>query len=342
MSISVRRVNLNSERDVLIPIFRQYLDLGYDSKRFEWLYRDNPYGEASAWVATDSSNGSIVGVAAAFPRRLYLSGKERLGYVLGDFCTREEYRTLGPSLLLQKACIQAAELEPFEFFYDFPSQSMMAVYKRMGIPHICSFVRWAKPVSFESKLSSSAKPAFWARGLGRASKKVLAVRGWKGPAGYCQIKKQNYFDGTFSDLLLRLKAQPGIQTACTPEYLNWRYVSSAAKKHGILAARRGGRVDGFLVYTEDPADATIVDLKTDDTNIVANLLAAAVDELRTAGAQTVSLCAVDGHPWNRTFHRAGFRPRESAPLVVRCKRGVGISETDFSRLWFAMRGERDA
>ena len=342
MSITVRRANLDSERDQLLSMFRQYLSPDYGSDRFDTLYRQNPNGGADAWVATEGSTGAIIGAGAAFPRKLYFSGRERLGCVLGDFCMHAEYRSLGPSLLLQKACISTVQQPPFEFFYDFPSQAMMAVYARLGIGAAFSFVRWAKPVFVQSKVAARGPKAL-AGSLERMSKKVLAVRGWKGPHQYCEIKEQTRFDSKLDEFLLQLGRLSGIQTACSLEYLNWRYFSKFEKKHRLLVAWRGAKVVGLVVYVDDPSDATIVDAKvTADENALANLLAAAVDKLRMRGAQTVSLFAVEGHPWSQLFQSCGFKPRETAPLIVHCNPHSGIQDADFSDCWFAMRGERDS
>jgi len=342
MRIFVRRADLESDCEALIKLFGQYLTPQFDSSRFEWLYRECPHGMAKAWVACDETTGAIVGAGAAFPRKFYVDGEEKVGLVLGDFCMHERFRSLGPSLQLQRACTMAANEPPYVFFCDFPSHSMMAVYKRMGFLQSQSLIRWARPVCLKSRIESLTGSRLLARGLGPVANKLLSLRGWKGGSG-CEVKQHSQsFGEEFTDFHHRLRLEPGVQTACTAEYLNWRYLRPRAM-HEILAARQGDTLVGYVVHTRDPKDATVVDLKTSGgPEVVANLLARAVDRLRALGAQTVSLCAADTHPWSATFERAGFRPRERTPIIVCSRPRSGISEANFSRGWLAMRGDRDS
>jgi len=82
-------------------------------------------------------------------------GKEKRGWVLGDFCFGERFRSLGPALQLQRACLESLAQEPNAFTYDFPSQSMMAIYKRIGIAQSGSLVRWPSLLKRKAKLKRS-------------------------------------------------------------------------------------------------------------------------------------------------------------------------------------------
>src|SRR5579872_1378480 len=133
MPTRIRPASLESDRTALIEVLGRNLMTRSDQQRFRWLYCDGPHGPAHAWVAVDEESGEIVGAAGAFPRKLYFGAREGLGFVLGDFCMNEKYRSLGPSIQLQKACINGIGESPFDFFYDFPSPGMIAVYGRLGI-----------------------------------------------------------------------------------------------------------------------------------------------------------------------------------------------------------------
>ena len=344
MSLQIRRANLDSDRLALIELIRSHLTLRSDVTRFKWLYCDGPFGEAQAWVAQDEATGEIAGAAAAFPRRMYFDGEEKMGLVLGDFCMGERYRSLGPSLQLQSACLRAINQGPFEFFYDFPSASMMAVYKRLAVPQAGTFVRRAKPLRVEEKIESVIRAKSLARAIGVVANLALARRGWEGSKDACEIEPHPGPCGDeFTVLDSQLRSQPGIKTARTAQYLNWRYLTHPDSMHDILAARREGALIGYTVCTRNPADAVIVDLcSVDEPNVIARLLGAAVEKFRLCGAATVSLSTGDSHPWQSVFEKAGFRRREISPLVA-CGRANGsVSGIYFQRNWHVMRGERDS
>ena len=314
-----------------------------DLQRFRWLYCDGPHGAAHAWVAIDDATGEIVGAAGAFPRKLYFGGSEGMGFVLGDFCMNEKYRSLGPSIQLQRACINAAGESPFDFFYDFPSPGMTAVYGRLGIRPSLQLIRWAKPVRAEKKLEPFVRSKCIARGLGAVADLALAKRGWKGNKGACDIALQEGpCEEEFTVLDHQVQTGAGVRTARTATYLNWRYQLHVGSRHRLLTARKAGKLIGYAVYAADEADSSIVDLSSiGDPAVIARLLDASVEHLRGLGAVTVSLHAGNTHPLSGLFERAGFRRRESVPVVVHARKGAAVSDISFQQEWFLMRGERD-
>ncbi len=344
MPVRLRPLDLSSDRIEVISTLRRLLHPDFDDRRFDWLYLDSPFGTARAWVACDAEKGAIVGCAAAFPRKVCFDGDERVGLVLGDFCLDPEYRSLGPALQLQRACLDAASQPPYTFCYDFPSQSMMAVYKRLGVPQCGSLVRWAKPLRSKAKLQPVIGSNPIARGVISVADMALSLRGWKGSSRACDIAlHESAFGEEFNELDSKLRSQRGVRTLRTAEFLNWRYRSYPIKKHEAITARRAGILIGYLVFTKDEEDTSIVDLASvEEPPVIARLLGAAVERLLHHGAATVSMNAGDKHPWNAIFHRAGFRPREESPVVVCMSPGGKQTSADFQQNWYLMRGERDS
>jgi len=343
MSVRIRTAALESDRANLIDFFRRHLTPQWTEDRFDALYLRCPYGPASAWVAQDNSTGALIGAAAAFPRKLYFDGIERVGFVLGDFCLEEKYRSLGPALILQRACLEAVT-PPYEFFYDFPSQKMMAIYKRLGIAQAGSLVRWAKPLRMDKKLERFVRSKTVARKLGAIGNLLLAHRGKKSRALNCEAGlHQGHCGEEFTALDRKLQVKTGIKTARSAEYLNWRYLSQSPQIYEILTVRRNGSLVGYVVVTRDIQDARIVDLSyVEEHAVVAQLLAEAVERLRLRGAATVSLNAGEGHPWNDLFEREGFQRRESSPLVVYAGLDSALASDVFQKNWYIMQGERDS
>lgn len=343
MPIQIHPASLESHERDLIKLFRRHLSKDCDEKRFDWLYRKNPLGLAQAWIATDTVKGTIVGAASGFPRKFYFQGKEKLGWVLGDFCLAEEYRSVGPALQLQRACLQAL-VPPYDFFYDFPSKSMMAIYKRMGIHQTSTLVRWAKPLRMDEKLEAIFRSRGAAKAFGIVLNKLLAARGWKGEKGSCRIDLvQGPCGEEFTALDQSLRRERVICAERTASYLNWRYLECPSKNHEILVARRNGDLLGYVILKNNPEDARIVDLVSlEEPGVIARLIARAVDKLRLSGAKSVSLVAGQGHRWSQLFERAGFRRRETSPIIFSVRDGQKAEETAFYSGSYFMEGERDS
>jgi hypothetical protein len=344
MPIRIRRADLSDDRQGLIDLFSRHLTRHSDERRFDWLYSSSPHGPAQAWLACNGDN-AIVGAAAAFPRRFYLDGREVRGLVLGDFCMEVEHRSLGPALQLQRACVAGIQSgAPFEFFYDFPSDKMMAIYKRMQIPAEVNVIRWAKPLRVDGRLRLAGRSRRVARGLSIVANAVLSRRGWSGRKDSCEIAlHEGKCTAEFTALDQALGARKGLSTVRTAEYLNWRFLDHPVTRHRIIVARRYGRLLGYGVISCNPTDANIVDINSvEDPSVIARLLAGAVAQLRDVGASTVSLSAIESHPWSPIFERSGFRRREKAPFIFSAISGTSIPAAAFQQGWFLMRGERDS
>ena len=344
MPIRVRRCDsLISDRNLLIALFRRHLASDYSDERFDWLYLRGPHGPASAWIAFDDAHGEPIGAAAAFPRRIHGNGREGLGFVFGDFCMNENFRSLGPALQLQRACVEASRQTPFEFFYDFPSTSMMAVYRRLGVVQSTSFVRWIKLLRVEARLQPLVRSRTLAKAASTVANAALSRTGWRGDKNSCELEflkgpcaeEFTHFDNQF-------RSRPGIQTVRNAAFLNWRHLDPAAPTRHILTARRQGTLVGYIVYSNQADAGYIVDLNSlDEPAVIVRLLDGAVQDLGSSGVSAVHLSATDAHPWSPILQRAGFRKRESSPIVASSRPESGISGLDFQNNWYAMSGERD-
>ena len=344
MPVQIRPANLAQDRADMIEFFRKYLTPESDAKRFDWLYMNAPHGTARAWVSIDSEQNQIVGVAAAFPRNFTFSGAARTGWVLGDFCFSERFRSLGPALQLQRACLESLKKEPNSFVYDFPSQSMMAIYKRIGITQANSLVRWAKPLRTEDKIQKITGSKILSRALGAVADVVVAQRGWRGEAEQGDLDLQEEPCGEeFTALDKKVREGNGAFTVRDASYLNWRFLRHPSTKYEILAARRNGNLVGYTIFGQHGDGANIADLScTGEPALIARLLAGAVEVLRKRNVVTVSMNAGENHPWNAVFERAGFRKRESSPVITHSPEQPDLFGASHEIPWYLMQGERDS
>jgi GNAT superfamily N-acetyltransferase len=346
MRIEIRPANLEADGDCLIEALARWLTPRSDRRRYEWLYRQSPYGAARAWLAVSEENKELVGAAAAFPRRMYVGGIEATGCVYGDFCTAPQHRSLGLALRLQRACFESTESGWAALAYDFPSASMMAVYTRLKCEQRGTFVRMARLLRADRKMKQTIKNELVARAVSRTLNAVLALQGRAASrkSSWEVALHEGLCGDEFSDLAKDLRASYRIFVARTAPYLNWRYLSHPFYRHEILTARRNGKLDGYLVFCRDGEDARIVDLfGRTENQMFGALLASACDLLRARGIGTVSAPVLAAHPLGSTLRRGGFRARESSNVVFFA--GPTIPPAASSATvgdWFLMDGDRDS
>lgn len=348
MTIDVRTADLHADAPLAVDMFARYLNPGYDAARFDWLYRRNPAGAGRLWLATDRRTGEPVGTAGACPRWMYVAGRDRLAWVLTDFCVASRFRSLGPAVMLQRACLRGVTSDASAIYYDFPSHAMAVVYRRLGIPEAGNMLRLARPLRVDARVRRLLRPPLLARGLTAVGNTLLGYRAHvpRNTRGISVAVHDAPFGEEFSELARATRSAFGVLVARSAEYLNWRYREIPFGGHTILVARRDGRLVGYAVIADgsgtDPA--VIVDLfGLPDSGLTAVLARHALALIRSRGLALASIFLPDRHPWLRLFRRLGFQAREQSPVVIHCPDTVsgGPAVADLST-WFLMHGDQDA
>jgi len=295
-------------------------------------------------MAVDQTKHSILGVAAAFPRRFYLGNDKVTGWVLGDFCFDPQFRSLGPALQLQRACLDILESTQGVFCYDFPSESMVAVYKRLGVGVTGKMLRLAKPLRVDRKVKEMVKNAAVQRVVTSVGNVLLKRASPRAEVDQSlEVAVHPQFCG--EEFTLFAREQCGKFGSClerSAEYLNWRYLSNPLARHEIVTARRDDRLVGYVVWTFGKEDASIVDFfGEEDSGMARRLVTEIVTVAQERGIVTLSVSLNESHPWLSLFCEMGFRLRDSVPVVI-------IPSKTFSQKidprltgWYLMQGDRD-
>lgn len=343
MPLTIRVADLAADRDLIIDTLRRYLTPLSDVKRFEWLYRGNPYGPATAWIAVDGGRGETVGVASAFPRQAVLDGQRQSCWVLGDFCIHAQYRALGPALQLNRACLAGVDQGVVAFCYDFPSDRMMAVYRRLGIHPFGRMVRYAKVLRWGPKLRSAIRiPGVrTALGLLGSLADFRPARRATPPQGITVSLETEHCDAAFDDLNRAIRERFRLYLERSADYLNWRYRANPLGRYEFLTARRGGELQGYAAFTQSGADAQLTDLLARDDGTTGLLLDELTSLLRSRDAVVLSAPALASHLLTRQLLRAGFRPRETSPVVLYLRSTPSHSEALACGDWSLLHGDRD-
>ncbi len=346
MAVHIREADLHSDRRLIIDFLYQHLTRQSNGHRFDWLYLNNPFGRARVWIATDIQTWSAVGMVSAFPRRVYVKGREELGWVLGDFCIHEKYRSLGPALQLQRACFAAADSARIAFCYDFPNLSMMAIYQRLQIRPFGQIVRLARPLRVNRKVREIVKIPILAQGLSRAGN--LLLRLYDPYPRVNQALTISFLDGKFGEEFSLLAQEVGRKyEVClqrSAEYLNWRYLANPLNHYEVLTARQGNALLAYVIFTHTGEDAALVDLfGIQDPEVIKSLINYLRVLLRKRGVITVNISVLASHPWIALLQDSGFKAREASPVIVYTSSPSIIEPMAFDPgNWFLIQGDRDS
>jgi GNAT superfamily N-acetyltransferase len=341
----VSQADLEKDREILIGTVRGLLTPLSDVTRFQWLYISNQYGVARSWYVIDSGSNDVIGMAAAFRRDFFVGEREVTAWVLGDFCLDPQYRSLGPALQLQRACLSVLENSQGGFCYDFPSASMVAVYKRLGFSVAGEMLRLAKPLRVDRKVKEMIKNRAAQRVVASVGNTLLKIASPRARANEAlEISIQHGPCG--EDFTALAEKQRGKFSFClqrSAAYLNWRYVSNPLALHEIITARREGCLVGYVVWTHGGEDASIVDLfGEEDREMVWHLIAEVTALALKRGMMTLSVSMNEAHPWRSLFSEMGFRPRDSAPIMIIPAKTFAHKIDPQLSGWYLMQGDRDS
>ena len=345
MASLVRRADVEKESATLTAFLSRYLSRDANEARYEWLYYKNPDGMARVWVACAPHTDEIIGVAAAFPRQLYLDGRILRGYVLGDFCIHPEHRSLGPALALQKNSLEDLSGEGAGFVLDFPSTSMLAIYKRLRIEATENMIRFAKPLRANRQIQQRISNKLAARAVASAANVALRIRdaGLSRKSAWTITEESTACGEEFTRASAEWSLGVGICTARTAQYLNWRFLQHPQRRYGLLTARKEGKLCGFLIFHLAGEDGTVVDLLAQDDAVCKALLVETIEIGRHRGVNTLCAPFLSSQGRRRLLEDCGFQPRESSPLVLLTLPWAGSCEPkqDAGR-WYLTHGDRES
>jgi hypothetical protein len=344
MANLVRRAEVDLEKATLTAFLSRHLSPDANEARYEWLYCKNPEGMARVWVACEFETGMIIGVAAAFPRRILRHGKEVRGYVLGDFCIHPGYRSLGPALALQRSSLEDLSREGAGFVFDFPSTSMLAIYKRLCIEPQESVIRFAKPLRADRQVQKRVPNKAAGRTLAVAANAALRLRdaGLRRSSAWKISEESEPCGEEFTLATQRWAPGMGVCAGRNADYLNWRFLQHPQRRYQFLTARKDGRLCGFLIYHWAGEDATVVDLFAEGDPVSKALLVETITIMRRKAVSTLSAPFLS-HAGREILEDCGFQPRESAPVILLTLPWAANRQDDQGAdHWYLTHGDRES
>jgi len=344
VAITIREADLETDRDEIIRFLYENLTPQSNGSRFDWLYLGNPNGRARAWIAVDEG-GRTIGAAAAFPRHFWIDGKSERAWVLGDFGIGREHRSLGPALQLQRFVFASLASNDFAIAYDFPSASMMGIYRRLGVPLLGRHVRHVKLIRADEKIDNWVRHEFFAQCLSYIGN--WALRFQQLPRFRNRDIEFSLHEGPFGKEFHTVNSGCALhpfQAVRSAEYLNWRYRKHPLKRYCVLAARRHSELVGYGVVEIDDRHAMLAELCANDMpKILPGMIAYIERILREMKICSIGMPVLEHCHFVPHLRRAGFYPRESVPVIA-CVTGGDkwLAGARDPNNWLLLYGDRES
>ncbi|HEX7770621.1 MAG TPA: hypothetical protein VF422_11400 [Dokdonella sp.] len=314
------------DRERVLAIWRG--NLGRDTRmqsKYDWFYASCPYGEPLLCLLRHLPDDSLVGAAAAGPRRMLWRGEAIEAGVLVDLAVTTEHRSLGPALMLQTALADAG-IRRYDLLYGFPNPKAAAVFKRVGYAKLGEIVRHAR-VLRHARYVARRLPRILAPFAGA----MLDARAWLSDAW--RTRRAARFDATWTDradprfdaLWARSPHGDALVAMRDAAFAAWRFdASPLANTRYLLLADPGSRdLRAWFACQPDDGVLHVRDFWSDDA--AAGIDGAYVDALlraaRSEGHVAVSVEYAGADAKLAGWRAAGFTERSRRPVFGRARDG---------------------
>ena len=308
-----REESFDDVRDDLAAIHSATRSRTSTAERFNWLYRDNPDGEAVIWSLRKGDTGEMVGFTACLPRRMIVDGKPRRAWIGSDFSVLPKYRTLGLASKLRRAAKDCIDTGEVDFLYAHPNDRMATIHQRVGHQQIGLMQRYAKPFTVKPILDEKLKSPLATRAgqlLIDPLLNLLDARHQFRRTHEVNELPEARFDASFDELFNRHSPDSGVIGVRDAAYLNWRYGQNPVYQSHLLTAHAKGELAGYLVFTVADETAYIKDVfPNDNACVVTDLLAELARSGKRQGLRSASYTLFEQHPSLPVLRSLGYRSR---------------------------------
>lgn len=229
------------DREAVLAIWHG--NLGQDERmrrKFDWFYRDCPYGAPLLALLRHDPSEQRVGVAAIGPRRMEFRGRPVTAGVLVDLAVSATHRSLGPALTLQRE-LAASGARRFDLLYGFPNAKAVPLIRRLGsYERIADIVRYARVLSYRH-YAGRRLPRLLAPLAGSTVDIAQSLSHWRHHRRLRHLRGEwgDFDDARVDALWHESTPWSGCVTARDRQFLRWRF-GQIAETRLLLVERRDG------------------------------------------------------------------------------------------------------
>jgi hypothetical protein len=332
MRFEITRLDPSTHRSDLIPLWRDNLYTATAGKahllgrRFEWIYRENPDGPATTWVARPTGGAdSMVGCASLYPRLFWFRNEEIPVGTGCDFAVAKDHRVFGPALSLQRSLVNNSLNDGFRFLLVRPDRPSIGLFRRVGYRRYREVERWVKvlrPERYAEDINNSQLVV----ALSRVAAKGLEAldQAFRAPLLLDLLRTRteiiDHPDERFDALWAEASSQYTLTEVRSSTYLRWRYDTIPIQRNQFfcLTSRSRDRLLGFVVFSVEDNIVNIEDLFARDTGRSMDcLLVEFIHAMHQEGMSAISVVFLDSRALKTKLKRLFFLKREQGnPLLL--------------------------
>jgi GNAT superfamily N-acetyltransferase len=331
-----------------------------DPRFIRWMYEQNPAGRALEYVTLNK--GLVSGHIAAVPLRYQIGSRTTRGCVAINAITHPDYRGKGIFIILcdlmDKRCAEAG----IEFTFGYANlNSEKGCLRHLAYRELGRFPLWLLPFRAPRILAAqeTKRGVFWRLAARLAQP---GARAWSAALRPhldqgISVERLTEFGPEFDALWESVRGGYGNVLVRDRAFLDWRFVRPPTRRYEILAARKDGRLLGYLASAVMTVQglrwAMIADMLVADTKegraAAARLVKEHVRRSRDAGADLAAGLMFKHAPAAAGLRRNGFLvcppgllPREF-PILIRSNIPALEGEGFFNvASWYLTMGDYDA
>jgi hypothetical protein len=303
------------DRDTVLAVWAGNLGDGARmAAKFDWFYRDCPFGEPLLQLLRHGPDATTVGVAAA-GRRTFRNGAQALrGGVLVDLTVMPEHRTLGPALTLQQELIARARSE-LDLVYGFPNPKAAPVFKRVGYGLLGELSRHACVLRHRRYLQRRVPGWLAALAAPLVDLALRVRRAWR--LSGVRTLRPSWSDtpDVAIDSLAQIPADTLIHAPRTAAFQRWRFAAGPTPRTRWLHLYDGERLRAWFACQIEDGTLQVVDFGSAPHGIGAGPaeVLALLRAAQSDGFETVSVQWLAPAEHVAGFAACGFTQRGQRP-----------------------------
>lgn len=312
----------------LVELFGRVFGKPLPLEAWVWKLKGQRTPVENVWVAVAERDGRVIAQYAGIPVRLRLAGTERWVMQSVDTMVSPEFRRRGILTTLGKATYESWADGGVSAVFGVPNQNWGTRTDALGLQPLFPLAWLRVPLRIGpavARMSGApravAAPLDWAGDALASAWRAFASRRDRDTPG---VQLEPIEQGVDELDSLWRRAARGWDNAVVRDaaWVNWRYLQAPGFAYRVLLARAAGEPAGYIAYRLVEAGshrtAVIADLFTapEATRVAAALLAAALADLLSCGAEMAVAAAPRASGLQRTLRRAGFLPRRGTSQVL--------------------------
>lgn len=304
-----------AQRDEILAIWRQCLSNPLAERRFEWFYRQAPWGPPMVQFLRHRPSGELVGTATLGIRRMEWHGAEIRAGQMVDLAVVPQHRSFGPARTLLRTLVEQG-LKELDLIYGTPNRKAAGLVSRVTPVRMGHIVRHVCVLRHRRYLARHL-PAPLA-GLGGtpldAARRVR--RSWRMRGTNLAWRWASQAEPAFDVLWQRSQHGRALVQVHDAAFARWRFDASPFAEYRYLLLEENGELRAWFACREDAGTLHVDDwwavhaAHGVDSRLVEVLLSAADKD----GCEAVSFAFAGADKALAPWVRAGFAERQRRPI----------------------------